>query len=247
MRKILIVEDEFIIAHRIRELLENSGTAYCFIADTYEDGVNRIKQELPDTVLLDIRLFEDEDAGIRLAHYIQAHYNIPFIFLSGYSDEMTLKSAKLYKPATFITKPVIEKQLLAAVAMALPEKNEVKIKAVFLKGRYFEHMACEKLGSIHFSEYDFVSREIRFEEVTIIQSFNHIKRNTILFKFRQPQCFFVMGATIEKIRDILPPYFEQVHQSFIINRQYISAKREGHYITVAGENVPVGSAFKNIV
>jgi DNA-binding LytR/AlgR family response regulator len=244
MKKILVVEDEFIIAYRIKELLEKSGIGDCVITDTYENSMDQIKQDLPDMVLLDIRLFEDEDAGIRLARYIQEHYNIPFIFLSGYSDEMTLKNAKLYKPATFITKPVIEKQLLAAVAMALPEKNEVKTKAVFLKGKYFENITYEKLIRASFSGYDFVSREIRFEEVLVIQAFNQVRRNTVLFKFRQPKCFFVVGATIEKVKELLPPFFEQVHQSFIINTHYVSAKREGHYITVGNENVPVGSVFK---
>src|SRR5690606_20393793 len=123
MRKILIVEDEFIIAHRVKELLEKEANASCYITDNYADAMNLVRQELPDLVLLDIRLFDDEDAGIRLAHYIQDHYHIPFIFLSGYSDETTLKHARLYRPATFITKPVIEKQLLAAISMALPERN----------------------------------------------------------------------------------------------------------------------------
>lgn len=244
MKKILIVEDEFIIAYRIKELLEKSGIGDCVITDTYENSMSRIKQELPDMVLLDIRLFEDEDAGIRLARYIQEHYNIPFIFLSGYSDEMTLKNARLYKPATFITKPVIEKQLLAALAMALPQENTTKIKTVFLKGRYFEGLAYSHLVKLPFSEYDFISKEIRFNDITVIQSFNHIKRNTILFKFRHANTFFVMGATIEKIREMLPPFFEQVHQSFIVNTHYVSATREGHYITVGNENVPVGAVFK---
>src|SRR5690606_22161381 len=148
-----------------------------------------VRQELPDLVLLDIRLFDDEDAGIRLAHYIQDHYHIPFIFLSGYSDETTLKHARLYRPATFITKPVIEKQLLAAISMALPERNIAKAKAIFLKGKYFEDITYEKLTRIPFSEYNFINREIRFEDITVIQAFNHIKRNTILFKFCQPKCF----------------------------------------------------------
>ena len=246
-KKILIVEDEFIIAHRIKELLENNNIASCLVTDTYNQSIDRIKKDLPDLALLDICLFEDKDAGIRLARYLQGHYNIPYIFLSGYSDEITLRHAKPYRPATFITKPLNEKQLLAAVSMALPEEGSPKARSVFLKGRYLDHISYEKLGTVHFSEYDFVNRAINFDEVTIIQSFNHIKRNTILFKFRQPDCFFVMGATIEKIQSILPHYFEQVHQSFIINTHYISAKRGGHYITILDENVPVGAAFKNTV
>ncbi len=247
MSRILIVEDEFIIANHVKELLENKGVGSCAITDTYTDSIDYIRKQMPDLVLLDIRLFEDEDAGIRLAHFLQDHYSIPFIFLSGYSDETTLKHAKLYKPATFITKPVIEKQLLAAVEMALPENNELKTKTIFLKGKYFENTSLETLRKLSFQHHDFISREIRFEDVTIIQSFNHIKRNTVLIKFRRPNSFLVVGSTIEKTKAILPAFFEQVHQSFIINTHYISAKRNGHYITIGGESVPVGAAFKKLM
>jgi DNA-binding LytR/AlgR family response regulator len=247
MRKVLIIEDEFIIARHIKELLEKEGIGCCAIKDTYNESLDWIKKELPDIVLLDIRLFEEKDAGIKIARYLQEHYDIPFIFISGYSDDSTLKNARLYKPATFITKPVIEKQLLAAIRMALPEEDITKIKTVFLKGRYFENVSYEQLVKMPLSNYEFIDKEIRFSDITVIQSFNHVKRNTLLFKFKQPDTFFVMGSTIEKIQEILPSYFKQVHQSFIINIRYITAKRKGHYIMVANEEVPVGSAFKNIV
>jgi len=244
MRKILIVEDEFIIAHRIKELVEKNDLGCGYIKDTYADSLNCIKLELPDLVLLDIRLFEDQDAGIRLAHYLQDHFTIPFIFLSGYSDATTLKHAKLYQPATFITKPIIEKQLLAAIMMALPESSETnKVKATILKGKYFQDITCENLMKVSFAAHDFVNKEICFEEVTVIQAFNHVKRNTILLKFRQSNRFFVIGTTIEKILEILPPFFKQVHQSFIINTHYVTAKRKGHYVTVSGEDIPIGAAF----
>ncbi|MBK7098370.1 MAG: response regulator [Sphingobacteriales bacterium] len=244
MKKILIVEDEFIIAYRIKELLEKKEIGQCEIRDTYQESVDWLSIELPDLVLLDIRLFDDEDAGIRIAHYIQEHYHIPFIFFSGYSDEATLKTARLYKPATFITKPVIEEQLLAAIKIAMPDYGICKIKTVFFKGKYFENTPFEQLMKAHFSEYDFINKEIKFDHINIIQSFNHIKRNTIVFKFQQPHTFFIMGTTIEKILAQLPSYFRQVHQSFIVNTQKISAIRKDHYITITNEDVPIGNAFK---
>lgn len=245
MRKVLIVEDEFIIANHVKELLENNELGYGCIMDSYKDSIRYIHTELPDLVLLDIRLFDDEDAGIRLARYIQNHYNIPFIFLSGYSDAITLKNARLQKPATFITKPIIEKQLLAAVTMAFPEASEKsKIKSIILKGRYFENIALENLKKISFSEHDFVNKEISFDDITMIQAFNHIKRNTVLFKFKQPNRYFVLGTTIEKVKEILPVFFMQIHQSFIINTNLVTAERKGHFVTVGGENIPIGAAFK---
>lgn len=247
MQKLLIVEDEFIIAYYVKELLEKKQIGHCTILDTFEESKKWIKNELPDLVLLDIRLFEDEDAGIRLAHYLQNNYSIPFIFISGYSDEITLKNAKLYKPATFITKPIIEKQLLAAVEMALPEQNIVKTKSILLKGRYIESITYSELIKTNFSEYDFVKKTISFDDITVIQSFNHIKRNTVLFKFRQPNVFFVTSCTIEKLIEVLPSFFKQVHQSFIVNTNFITSNRRGHYLTVSEEKIPIGAAFREMI
>lgn len=243
LKKILIVEDEFIIAYRIKEMLEKNNIANCHVTDNYAESIERIKKDLPDLALLDICLFEDKDAGIRLARFIQEHYSIPYIFISGYSDENTLRYAKLYKPATFITKPIVEMQLLAAVEMAMPEESSQKARSVFLKGRFFEHTSYEELLRKSISDHHFLNKEIRFEEVTVIQSFNHIRRNTVLFKFKQPHTFLIVSATIEKISEILPSFFEQVHQSFIVNTRLITAHRKGHYVTIAGENIPVSTLF----
>ncbi len=244
MKKILIVEDEFIIAHRIKELLEKREIGKCEVKDTFQESIDWLSIELPDLVLLDIRLFDDEDAGIRIAHYIQEHYHIPFIFLSGYSDDVTLKTARLYKPDTFITKPIIEEQLLTIIKIAMPDEGVCKIKTVFMKGKYFENIPFDQLMKVRFSEYDFINKEIRFDHISIIQSFNHVKRNSIVFKFQQPHTFFIMGTTIEKILVQLPSYFRQVHQSFIINTQKISAIKKDQYITINNEDVPIGNAFK---
>lgn len=244
MKKILIVEDEFIIAHHVKELLEKKEIGKCTITDTYQESMDYIKKELPDIALLDICLFDDRDAGIRLAHFIQEHYAIPFIFLSGYSDQDTLKHARLSRPATFITKPIVEKQLLAAIAMALSEEDLPKIKTASLKGRYLENIKEANFSRINLSKYELINKEIQFKEVTVIQAFNNIKRNTILFKFKQPGAYFIYGGTIENVMKILPPYFEQIHQSFIINTHYITAKKEGHFVTILDENIPIGAAFR---
>lgn len=193
MKKILIVEDEIIIANRIKELID------------------QIKKEVPNFVLFGIYSFEDKEAGIKVVNSMEKHF-----------------------------KPLKQAEILSV------QENTCKAKSIFLKGKYFEQVNYKDISKVLLSKHSFLNKEIQFEEITIIQSFNHIKRNTIIFKFKQPHTFFIIRNTIENILKILPPYFEKVHQSFIINPHYITARRNEQYITVVNEKVPVGKMFKNI-
>ena len=133
--KILIVEDEFIIANQVKTFLESEGYIILGIVDNYNDAIEAVNLKIPDLVIADIRLYDDEDGGIRISQYVYNRYNIPVIFLSGYSDKETIKRAKETNPNTFLIKPkpLNKTQLLATVEIALPSQaNNLKLKAISL-------------------------------------------------------------------------------------------------------------------
>ncbi len=116
--RVLIIEDDPLIAIDIEQILNNlnfivSGTAY-----TVEDALHQLKNNTPDAVLMDINL-EDEKDGIDIAEIINDKYQLPFIFLTSHADKLTLERAKKTKPAGYIIKPFDEKDLLAGLEIAL--------------------------------------------------------------------------------------------------------------------------------
>lgn len=115
-KKILIVEDEFIIADVLRDMLQNTGYEVCGIADTVEEALELIEREKPGFVLLDIFL-KGKLSGIDLAHQL-TEKNIPFIYLSANSNKKVLEAAKKTNPYGFVVKPFREKDVLIAIDIA---------------------------------------------------------------------------------------------------------------------------------
>ena len=117
-RKVLVVEDERIVALDIKNRLESLGYGICGIVHSGEEAVARANEYRPDVVLMDIML-EGQMDGIEAARLIQGEFDIPVIFLTAYSDEMTIQRAKLSEPYGYILKPFEGRDIHTVVEMAL--------------------------------------------------------------------------------------------------------------------------------
>ncbi|NNF01221.1 MAG: response regulator [Bacteroidia bacterium] len=126
--KILVVEDESIVAKDIQNTLVNLGYEVPATASSAETAFERLGEFRPDLVFLDIRLKGDID-GIQIAEKIKAEYRIPVIFLTSYVDKATLERAKITEPYGYLVKPFNESDLQTTVEMALykfQKDSEVK-------------------------------------------------------------------------------------------------------------------------
>jgi DNA-binding response OmpR family regulator len=120
MRKnsIIIVEDDEITALNLEISLKKQGYNVLTICDNATDAKNKINSYKPDLVIIDISLQESED-GIELAKSLKSKHNIPFIFLTSYSDDEIISKAKLTEPYGYIVKPFDPSSLHATIQMAL--------------------------------------------------------------------------------------------------------------------------------
>ncbi|WP_188932526.1 sigma 54-interacting transcriptional regulator [Puia dinghuensis] len=114
--KILIVEDVFIEADHLSNILVKAGHSVTAIAKSVEQAFNALKKERPDMVMLDIFL-KGHLTGIHLAGAL-AKQGIPFIYLSANSNPSTLEAAKATNPYGFLVKPFREKDILIALDIA---------------------------------------------------------------------------------------------------------------------------------
>jgi len=126
--KILVVEDEGIIAQDIKNCLENLGYEVPEVVFTGREAIDRVPDVKPDLVLMDIVLKGDMD-GIETAAEIRNRFNIPIVYLTAYEDDKTLKRAKLTEPLGYILKPFEERYLRSSIEMALyKHKMELKLR-----------------------------------------------------------------------------------------------------------------------
>ncbi len=131
--RILIVEDEGVIAADIEDRLIRLGYQVNGWASTGEEAIRNIDACLPDLILMDIMLRGNID-GITVAEHVRHHYQIPVIFLTAYSDETMIERAKLAEPFAFLLKPFNERELRSNIEMTLykhrmeRERNQLQAK-----------------------------------------------------------------------------------------------------------------------
>ena len=117
-KQILIVEDEQIVADDIKTIVRKLGYAVSATAFSGKEAINKAKKKKPDLALVDIVLKGEMD-GVDLASILRSRFNIPFVYLTAYGDDETLKRAKTTEPFGYILKPFEEKNLQITIEMAL--------------------------------------------------------------------------------------------------------------------------------
>ncbi|PHI19545.1 DNA-binding response regulator [Lewinellaceae bacterium SD302] len=128
--KILIVEDEVLIADTIGRYLTRVGYQVAGPAISYEEAVELLESEKPDFALIDIRL-NSHKTGIDFANYItKSSTPTPFIFLTSQTDRRFVELAKETRPAGYLTKPVRKESLLTTIEIALHNAVEDALQKV---------------------------------------------------------------------------------------------------------------------
>ncbi len=116
--KILIVEDEIVIAREVENSLQTLGYEVTSIVDTGEKAIKKAESDKPDLILMDIRIKGEMD-GIETAKIIRNRFEIPVIFSTAYLDEGRIDRAKITMPFGYVLKPIQERDLKVTIEMAL--------------------------------------------------------------------------------------------------------------------------------
>lgn len=149
--KILVVEDERVVARDIEKRLTNLGYVVVATVVSGEEAIIKVTECQPDLVVMDIQLKGKMD-GIEAAEKIRSDFDIPVLYLTAYADETTLQRAKITEPFGYIIKPFDERDLHTAVEVALRRRlAEVAIRVALekekelseLKSRFWSMVAHE--------------------------------------------------------------------------------------------------------
>lgn len=143
-KKILIVENEFIIADVLANILKTAEYEVCGIADSVKEALDMVAEFHPEFVLLDIYL-KGKLTGIDLAHQL-TEMNIPFIYISANSNQKILEAAKVTNPYGFVIKPFREKDVLIALDIAV-YRHENRLETGTRQNAILQKKAAEILSS----------------------------------------------------------------------------------------------------
>ena len=109
--KVLIVEDEVLLAFYYSEALQKAGFEIADTCASKDKAIESIKNNPFDIALLDIKLHSKDD-GLVIAEFLKENYNIPYIFITGNSDEYIKKQAMTLEPLDYFVKPLKMENLI---------------------------------------------------------------------------------------------------------------------------------------
>ena len=233
--KILVVEDEMIIAAKISMHLTNLGYEVTGILPRGEEALMSVEENRPDIVLMDIRLKGDL-SGIETAIQIQKIADIPVIFLTANVDEGTFNKAKLAKPYAFLSKPYKQLDLQRAIELTIsrltapennlpPGDNGVGDQSFILSDRIFVRQR-EKMIKIYVADILYIEADRNYCRI---------------FSKTHEYLLCITLKTIEEKLD--NRIFLRVHRSYIINLSHIDAVAEDHVI-INQKAIPVSEGLK---
>jgi DNA-binding LytR/AlgR family response regulator len=223
----LIVEDEFLIAETISEILINIGCSKIRMVSTVEEAITEIELRKPQIVLTDINLGR-EKTGIDLGNLLHTKYHIPFIYITSHSSPEILGKAKHTRPNAYIIKPFKNEDLMVAIELALfnsttNTNNALSFQELIVKeGRAIVRLNCDDIK--------WMETEGNYTTINLVDA----KRR-------------VVRIPISELQQQLPTQqFVRIHKSYLINKKHITELRTNSVIIQENE-LPIGRAYQAFV
>ncbi len=236
--KILIVEDESIVAKDIQNILINLGFDVPAVVSNGEDAISMAQKHKPELILMDI-MIKGDMTGIDAAKKIKEKFNIPIVFLTAYADEKTINNAKDAVPYGYIIKPFKEKELETTIEMAI---NKFKEDKELKKERdLYQSIITEKSSQDSiFIRADYRLNKIKYNDIYYIEALkDYVVINT-------SDNIFTTHTTMKEMVRILPKeQFVRVHRSYIVRLDKIfSIKYPDLIVEGKMKVVPIGGLYR---
>jgi DNA-binding LytR/AlgR family response regulator len=234
--KVLLVEDDWIIAKEIAYTLQDLGFEMCGSLDSAEEAMKQLKVLQPDLVILDIDL-SGEMTGIELAGVLKKEGNIPFIFLTALADSQTVEKAKLAEPYAYLVKPVAPETLYSTIEITLHNASRRNADVA---------VATSIKGDLSFEEGIFVKNKKRLEKV-MLKDILWVEAYDIYAMIKTSTGQYLLSHSLKTVEEKFPSsHFIRVHRSYLVNKDKIDAIEENDLV-IADTRIPVGKTYREPV
>lgn len=229
--KILIVEDEMIIAANISLQLSTLGYEVSGIIPRGEEALLHIKQNQPDIVLMDIQL-KGELNGIETVQLMQQDYDIPIIYLTANADDDHFEKAKTTHPYAFISKPFKKLDLQRAIELTI---NHIEIK---------QSSSEPSTSPFILSDCIFVRSHEKMVKVPI-KDILYIEAERNYCRIFSKGKEYLLVITLKDLDEKLPQeHFLRIHRSFIVNISQIDEIANTH-VVISKKAIPISKPLKD--
>jgi DNA-binding LytR/AlgR family response regulator len=229
--KILVVEDDPMIAQSVNDILGLLDHTVIGVAESGDEAIAFCNEKIPELALLDIQIAGDID-GVELAEIIRDQFDIPFIFTTAFADKSTIERAKAMGPFGYLVKPYGIKEVNAAIEVAKAAFDRLK------ESEKSNQNVSKIIDNSLFLKVDNKLVKVKIEDMLYIEA----KGDYALFKTKAKG--YIVHATIKKIEEKLSDYnFQKVHRSFIVNLAKIIDIEESNLL-IEDKVIPISRANK---
>ena len=238
--RVVIVEDEFVIAEDMRLWLEQHNYEVDSVFDRAEIVLPYVLSQPPDILLVDIKLLGPMD-GIELVERMQQKVRIPVIYITANSDTGTYQRARGTNPNAFLIKPFALANLLPSIDLALHNFSSGYVPAAIerpVSKTYPDHQFI-----IH--EWLFIYTEKRYKKISIKELFFVKASGSYLFVVTENEEYILSHNLSEFERKIQVPQLVRMHRSYIININHIDSFSESS-VQINEHTIPIGKSYRKI-
>lgn len=228
--KVLVVEDDLMIAESVKDILELLDHEVVGIAEDAESAIEICNENEPQIALLDIQIGGDID-GVDLAELINDQFDIPFIFTTAFADDTTVSRAKERGPFGYLVKPYGVKDLNAAIEIAMVVYDRLK-KAENNPGM------SKIIDNSIFLKVDSKLIKVKIEDILFVEA----KGDYALFKTKEKG--YIVHTTMKRVQERLSEFnFAKVHRSYVVNLSRIVDIEESNLL-IENKVIPISRANK---
>lgn len=241
--KILILEDNVIIADDMQSMLEDIGYEIVANVVDFESATKALKENEVDLALVDIVL-ATEKTGIDFGKYIRENYNIPFIFVTSNSDKATVENAKSVHPSGYLVKPFEQQDLFTSIEIALSNFNDevsATVQTDSVADKENKHLSNSVLRNSIFVKKNQHYYRIPFDDIQYVKA-----DNVYLEVYTEDKNFLVRSALKDYLEKLPSRQFYRAHKSYIVNIDHIEAINTKD-IMINGRNIPISKEFREFI
>ncbi len=230
MRRLMIVDDDVILATHLEELLEQLEYSVVAVSSSGKEAIDIARQVLPDLVLMDIRLADHDMDGIEAAKIISRDLDIPVVFISGYSQNEIVQRSRTSGAYGFLSKPICAEQIKPTIEIAIYKKDaDRSLRKAHdeldrrVMARTAELTRANSRLSIEIAERRRVNLELQAKEKELeYKSLNLEETNAalnVLLKQRKEDRLQLEEKVIANVREFVLPFLERLKQTGLTHTQ----------------------------
>ena len=236
--RILVVEDELLIAMDIQQRLRARGYEVLDPVPSALDAIQCLSQTEIDLCILDINLQGSLD-GVSLASQIKEKWDIPIIFLTTYDDDLTIQRATQVGPSAYLIKPFKERELAVSIELAFINYAQKKVPDF-----HSRELPADSTGSLAFLKDRFFLRSKEKYERVRCEDILWAEAQSNYTEIHTEDSTLVLAITLMSFHEKLnASCFVRIHRSFLINLDHIESIL-GNTVFIGDKSFPVSKSFR---